>query len=68
MVGEYGGIGAFLPGKEWVPHKCHAYKGAATPAEEASIYIQMARMLLNWTANLSAAIYTQVRPIFPSQF
>jgi hypothetical protein len=61
MVGEYGGIGAFITGKEWVPFKCHAYKKVTTPAEQASTYIQMARMLLNWTANISAAIYTQVR-------
>lgn len=61
MVGEYGGIGAFIPGKEWVPSRCHAYKAVATPAEEASTYLEMARMLLNRTADISAAIYTQVR-------
>jgi hypothetical protein len=22
MIGEYGGVGAFIPGHEWVPGKC----------------------------------------------
>merc|ERR1712058_121351 len=25
MVGEFGGIGAFIPGKEWVPKGCFTY-------------------------------------------
>ncbi len=41
MVGEYGGMGAFVKGKEWVPGKCHAYLENATPSDQASTYLQM---------------------------
>lgn len=59
MVGEFGGIGAFIAGKEWVPGKCHTYKPASTAAEEASIYIGMAQTLLNNSDHISACVYTQ---------
>ena len=25
MIGEFGGVGAFVAGREWVPSKCHTY-------------------------------------------
>ena len=31
MQGEYGGIGAFVKGKEWVPGQCHTYLKVPTP-------------------------------------
>ena len=36
MIGEFGGIGAFVQGKEWVPEKCGTYLKAATPDVEAA--------------------------------
>lgn len=63
MIGEYGGIGAFVDGKEWVPGKCYAYKPVSTPAEAAAVYIGMTRILLNRTATVSAAIYTQITDV-----
>merc|ERR1712187_741351 len=35
MVGEFGGIGAFIPGKEWVPKGCFSYLPVKTPSEQA---------------------------------
>jgi hypothetical protein len=35
MVGEFGGIGAFIADKEWVPGKCHTYLKVDTAAAEA---------------------------------
>jgi len=63
MVGEFGGIGAFVPGKEWKPQSCHTYKYVATPAEEASTYIGMAQTLLNRSDHVSASVYTQTTDV-----
>merc|ERR1719373_58349 len=43
MVGEFGGIGAFISGKEWVPGKCFTYLKASSPADEAEKYVSMAK-------------------------
>jgi len=59
-VGEYGGIGAFVAGKEWVGGGCYTYKKENTPKEAAELFIQMAATLRSRTGTLSAAIYTQV--------
>ena len=39
---QFGGIGAFIPGKEWKPKACHTYLHTPLPADEASTYIKMA--------------------------
>lgn len=59
MIGEFGGIGAFIKGKEWVPGKCHTYKGASTPKEEADIYVGMAKTIESRVDHVSASVYTQ---------
>ena len=46
MIGEFGGVGAFVQGKEWVPGKCHTYLKVDTPADEANTYIAMAKTIL----------------------
>eukprot|EP00730_Choanoeca_flexa_P016732 TRINITY_DN7969_c0_g2_i3.p1 TRINITY_DN7969_c0_g2~~TRINITY_DN7969_c0_g2_i3.p1 ORF type:complete len:498 (+),score=126.76 TRINITY_DN7969_c0_g2_i3:686-2179(+) len=62
MVGEFGGIGAFVEGKEWWPHRCHTYLKVDTPAEEASTYIAMTKALLR-NRNVSASVYTQITDV-----
>ena len=47
MIGEFGGIGAFLKGKEWVPGKCHTYLKVDTPTAEAMTYVNMTKTLLH---------------------
>jgi len=60
MIGEFGGIGAFITGKEWVPGQCHTYLRVPTPLEEASTYVSMAGQILNVTKDVSASVYTQI--------
>jgi len=59
MVGEYGGIGAFVAGKEWKPKSCHTYLAKSTPAEEASTFITMAAQIQSRVDHISASVYTQ---------
>ena len=72
MLGEFGGVGAFVAGKEWRPptptHKsCFAYNlplaPLATPADEAQAYIKMTDTLLSWSDTLSASVYTQISDV-----
>jgi len=60
MIGEFGGIGAFVTGKAWVPGECHTYVKVDTPSEEASTYVKMAGQLLAVTGDVSASVYTQI--------
>jgi hypothetical protein len=41
MIGEFGGIGAYVEGKEWVPNACGTYLHVATPQDEADVYVNM---------------------------
>jgi beta-galactosidase/beta-glucuronidase len=72
MLGEFGGVGAFVAGKEWRPptpkqKSCFAYNlplhPLATPTDEAHAYIQMADLLLSWSDQLSASVYTQITDV-----
>merc|ERR1719401_1641080 len=63
MVGEFGGIGAFIDGKSWVPGKCYAYLEANTSADEAAKYIQMAKTLESRVGHVSASVYTQTTDV-----
>ena len=60
MIGEFGGLGAFVKGKEWVPGKCHTYEKVDTPLQEADKYIIMAVTILNNIQDVSASVYTQI--------
>jgi hypothetical protein len=64
-IGEFGGIGAFIDGKSWVTNSCHTYLKAATPDEEAAIYINMTQTLLarKKTDGVSIAVYTQITDV-----
>merc|ERR1712080_708305 len=59
MVGEFGGIGAFIPGHEWLPGKCFTYLPKPTSKDEADTYIVMAGQLLGFRPDVSASVYTQ---------
>ena len=48
MIGEFGGIGAFLQGKEWVPGKCHTYLHVNTSSDEAGKYVEMAKTIAGY--------------------
>jgi len=59
MIGEFGGIGAFVEGKEWKPRSCHTYLHVDTPAQEAATYIKMAGQIQSRVDHVSASVYTQ---------
>ena len=63
MIGEFGGIGAFVAGKEWVPGKCHTYEKVDTPQDEADTYVKMAAKILSQIGHLSASVYTQITDV-----
>jgi hypothetical protein len=63
MIGEFGGVGAFVPGKEWVPDKCHTYLHVSTPKDEANTYINMTRTILSRINDISASVYTQITDV-----
>lgn len=63
MIGEFGGIGAFTKGKEWVPEKCHTYLHVGTGADEADKYIEMAKTIASRVDHISASVYTQTTDV-----
>jgi len=60
MLGEFGGIGAFVPGHEWVPNQCGTYLHVDTPEDEAFTYINMTNTIFSLQEDLSCTIYTQI--------
>jgi len=63
MIGEYGGLGAFISGHEWVPGKCYAYMGSKDPEEMTQQYLKMVSMVKQNIADVSALIYTQITDV-----
>merc|ERR1711937_148169 len=63
MIGEFGGIGAFMPGKEWVPKRCHTYLKVDSPDDEAAKYIAMAKTIEGAVGKVSACVYTQTTDV-----
>ena len=63
MIGEFGGIGAFIPGKEWKAGSCHTYLHVDTSADEASAYVGMAATILSRADHISASVYTQTTDV-----
>eukprot|EP00041_Stephanoeca_diplocostata_P012112 m.202098 g.202098 ORF g.202098 m.202098 type:complete len:600 (-) comp18815_c0_seq2:222-2021(-) len=65
MIGEFGGIGAFISGKEWVPDKCHTYLKAGNATDEANKYIAMAATIAKYQKDkqVSASVYTQITDV-----
>jgi hypothetical protein len=65
MIGEFGGLGAFVPGKEWAPGQCSTYLRAKDPQEEADLYVQMAGNITVYrdTPGVSVSIYTQITDV-----
>jgi hypothetical protein len=65
MIGEFGGIGAFIPGREWAPGQCSTYLRAATPQQEADLYVQMAGNITLYrdSPGVSVSVYTQITDV-----
>ena len=56
MIGEFGGIGAFVAGKEWKPLACHTYLHVDTGTDEANKYIEMAHTIASRADHVSASV------------
>lgn len=63
MIGEFGGIGAFVKGKEWKPNSCSTYLHVSTPTDEANTYIKMAATIASRVDVVSASVYTQTTDV-----
>jgi len=63
MIGEFGGIGAFIQGKEWVPGACGTYLKVDTPQEEADVYVNMTTIIAGIQDDVSTSIYTQITDV-----
>merc|ERR1712154_234397 len=63
MVGEYGGIGYFVPEKEWAKGECYGYKEVATAQDFAQYYVQMSYAILKNKGDIAVVIYTQLTDI-----
>lgn len=62
-IGEFGGIGAFITGKEWVPGQCNTYLHVDTPQLEAATYINMTLSITAESAFVSQSVYTQITDV-----
>jgi len=63
MIGEFGGIGAYVPGHQWVPNQCGAPLAVATPQDEANAYIAMTKTISSRRDDISVCIYTQISDV-----
>ena len=63
MIGEFGGIGAFVEGKEWKPKACHTYLHVDTPHDEAATYVNMSKTIASRVDHVSASVYTQTTDV-----
>eukprot|EP00929_Paragymnodinium_shiwhaense_P000723 TRINITY_DN100959_c0_g1_i1.p1 TRINITY_DN100959_c0_g1~~TRINITY_DN100959_c0_g1_i1.p1 ORF type:complete len:677 (-),score=99.43 TRINITY_DN100959_c0_g1_i1:260-2224(-) len=65
MVGEFGGMGIFQEGKEWVPKKCYGYLKQPNASSGAQTYVGMAATLNSQRLSngLAASVYTQTTDV-----
>eukprot|EP01084_Bolivina_argentea_P181108 312832_1 len=62
--GEYGGIGYFVNGHEWLKNGCKRNPEVDTAQEYADMYINMTKWIIeNTKYDISAVIYTQLSDI-----
>lgn len=62
-IGEYGGLGAFVPGHEWVQGSCYAYETCGSTDKLADRYIGMTKYILQHKNDLSVVAYTQITDV-----
>merc|ERR1711934_1296261 len=59
MIGEFGGLGAFIKGHMWTTNGCFAYKQLASPQDQADVYVNMTKQIIQVRGDVSASVYTQ---------
>jgi len=63
MLGEFGGIGAFVPGREWAEGGCFAYLPNPDARNESATYVEMASLLLAQKRVVSVSVFTQITDV-----
>jgi len=63
MVGEYGGLGAFMPGHQWYEGHCWTYQYEASVDVFINDYIYMTKRLHANTDDIAVAIFTQITDV-----
>ncbi len=65
MIGEFGGVGTFTEGKEWVPGGCYTYLHVNTSQLVAETYVNMTDRMLReqLPRGLASSIYTQITDV-----
>jgi len=65
MIGEFGGIGTFTLGKQWVPHRCFTYLPVNTSQLMAETYVNMTGLMVreHIPRGLASSIYTQITDV-----
>jgi len=63
MVGEFGGGGIAVEGREWVPGGCNSHLELSSAAALAEKYIGWAKLFEKNIHNVSAAVYTQLTDV-----
>jgi len=63
MVGEFGGLGAFIKGKEWVPDQCYSYEQVADSHALANRYVGFTQTFVSEIPFVSASVYTQITDV-----
>ena len=65
MIGEFGAIGLFVEGKEWVPKGCDIGSAPTVTSQDAMVarYAQMLERVISVLADVSCAIYTQITDV-----
>ena len=63
MIGEYGGIGCWVKGKEWA-NQCYGYeKVGYNVTQFEQLYIQMTEKIISNAGDISVVIYTQITDV-----
>eukprot|EP01060_Flectonema_neradi_P017470 TRINITY_DN2435_c0_g1_i1.p1 TRINITY_DN2435_c0_g1~~TRINITY_DN2435_c0_g1_i1.p1 ORF type:complete len:639 (+),score=133.74 TRINITY_DN2435_c0_g1_i1:49-1917(+) len=63
MAGEWGGVGYFIPGHEWVEGQCGGYAPAANSSGMLDMYLSALDKFIPYSVNISASVITQTTDI-----
>jgi len=58
MIGEFGGLGWFHTGEEWIEGRCYTYEHAANGTAVTDRYIQMLQTVADERDTVSSIVYT----------
>ena len=62
-IGEFGGLGSYISGKQWIEGSCFSYEHSGTPEMLAHRYIGMLQFVQLHKNHISAVVYTQITDV-----